>query len=178
MYCVECNCEVVEKHAEKLETYKVKDKEYTVRAKVSVCPYCGNELWDPEAEDRIIKEVYNKYRDEMGLLRPEEIKDIREQYELSQSAFAKLLGFGEKTITRYENGALQDEVQNNFLLLMKLPSNFKVIYEKNVGRLNDIDKIRAKNALKKHLGVWHEAGNDYCFAASNLWDQEDNLVGW
>lgn len=45
----------------------------------------------------------------MGLLTSDEIVAIRESYGLSQVDLAKLLGWGEATISRYESKAIQDE---------------------------------------------------------------------
>ena len=44
-----------------------------------------------------------------GFLQPEEIEKIRKQYGLSQKNFARLLGWGDITIHRYESGAIQDD---------------------------------------------------------------------
>ena len=65
------------------------------------------------------KKAYKKYRTIHNLLNPEEIKSIREKYDLSQNEFSNLLGWGEKTICRYENGAIQDNVHNDLLKLLK-----------------------------------------------------------
>lgn len=59
------------------------------------------------------------YRQRHGLLQPEEIRRIREKYGLSQVAFAKVLGLGNKTVARYENGSIADMAQNNLIELMK-----------------------------------------------------------
>ena len=45
----------------------------------------------------------------MGLLTSDEIVAIRESHGLSQADLAKLLGWGEATISRYESKAIQDE---------------------------------------------------------------------
>ncbi|MBQ8537186.1 MAG: type II toxin-antitoxin system MqsA family antitoxin [Clostridia bacterium] len=177
MYCANCNCEVVEKITERPETYQVKGKEYTVNAQVPVCPHCNIDLWDPDAEDRILRQVYAMYREDTGLLSPEEIKEIREQYGLSQSSFARLLGFGEKTITRYENGALQDEVQNNLLLMMKKQANFQEIFEKNKGRLTEFERSRVKKKLRSRWGFWYAFRNDYHFEATNQWELQEEFAG-
>ncbi len=65
------------------------------------------------------------YRKEHKLLSPEEIKEIREQYGLSQRGLARVLAWGDKTIHRYEKGAVQDKAHNGLLLLMKDPQNMK-----------------------------------------------------
>lgn len=61
----------------------------------------------------------NAYRVKMGLLTSTEIVALRENYGLSQVDLAKLLGWGEATISRYESKAIQDEAYDTMLRLIK-----------------------------------------------------------
>ncbi|MDO4268320.1 MAG: DUF4065 domain-containing protein [Eubacteriales bacterium] len=61
----------------------------------------------------------NAYRVKKGLLTSDEIVAIRENYGLSQVDLAKLLGWGEATISRYESKAIQDEAYDTMLRLIK-----------------------------------------------------------
>ena len=61
----------------------------------------------------------NAYRVKMGLLTSMEIVALRENYGLSQVDLAKLLGWGEATISRYESKAIQDEAYDTMLRLIK-----------------------------------------------------------
>ena len=61
----------------------------------------------------------NAYRVKMGLLTSTEIVALRESYGLSQVDLAKLLGWGEATISRYESEAIQDEAYDTMLRLIK-----------------------------------------------------------
>lgn len=61
----------------------------------------------------------NAYRVKHGLLTSDEIVAIRENYGLSQVDLARLLGWGEATISRYESKAIQDEAYDTMLRLIK-----------------------------------------------------------
>lgn len=61
----------------------------------------------------------NAYRIKHGLLTSDEIVAIRESYGLSQVDLARLLGWGEATISRYESKAIQDEAYDTMLRLIK-----------------------------------------------------------
>ncbi|MCM1467137.1 MAG: DUF4065 domain-containing protein [Alistipes sp.] len=61
----------------------------------------------------------NAYRVKCGLLTSDEIVAIRENYGLSQVDLARLLGWGEATISRYESKAIQDEAYDTMLRLIK-----------------------------------------------------------
>ena len=80
--------------------------------------YCSNseEYWETEemlrANSLAIKDAYRKI---VGLLTSYEIKAIREKYGISQSDFSDVLGWGSKTITRYENHQVQDRAHDDIL---------------------------------------------------------------
>lgn len=61
----------------------------------------------------------NAYRRKHDLLTSDEIVGIRTRYGLSQVDLAKLLGWGEATISRYESKAIQDEAYDNMLRIVK-----------------------------------------------------------
>jgi len=61
----------------------------------------------------------NAYRIIHNLLTSNEIIDIRVNYGLTQVELAKLLGWGEATISRYESKAIQDEAYDNMLRIIK-----------------------------------------------------------
>lgn len=57
----------------------------------------------------------NAYREVMNLLTTNEIGDIREKYNITQMDLATLLGWGGKTITRYEGHHVQDVAHDTIL---------------------------------------------------------------
>ncbi|MBQ4283985.1 MAG: DUF4065 domain-containing protein [Lachnospira sp.] len=57
----------------------------------------------------------NAYREANGLLTTEQIVAIRKKYNISQSDLANLLGWGGKTITRYEGHQVQDVAHDTIL---------------------------------------------------------------
>ena len=81
--------------------------------------------------------VYNEYRKKHKLLLPDEIKNIRETYGLSQTSFSRLLNWKDKTIQRYERGAIQDKIHNSLLLFLKKPENMKMFIEQNEINLDE-----------------------------------------
>lgn len=57
----------------------------------------------------------NAYREKMGLLASHQIASIRARYGISQSDLCLLLGWGAKTITRYESHQVQDIAHDTIL---------------------------------------------------------------
>lgn len=80
--------------------------------------YCdkAEELYMDEQQmqenDLRLKDAYRKSQ---GLLTSSEICDIRAKYKISQSDFCILLGWGGKTITRYEGHQVQDKAHDTIL---------------------------------------------------------------
>ena len=91
-YCAECNKNVDVILSKKKINLHVKGIEVSIDADILVCKECGEEVWDKDIDDRVMRELYAKYRLTKGLLLPEEIKNIRSQYGVSQVVFAKILG--------------------------------------------------------------------------------------
>ena len=86
----------------------------------------------------------NAYRVKMGLLTSDEIVAIRENYGLSQVDLAKLLGWGEATISRYESKAIQDEAYDTMLRLIK---------DNPLQALESLKKNSDKFSVKKRLEI-------------------------
>ncbi len=147
MYCPKCNADVETTVREVLETYPVKGESITVKALVRFCNVCGEDLWDEELDEQNLLRAYAEYRRIHGLLQPEEIRAIREKYQLSQVAFARVLGLGDKSVTRYENGSIADLAQNNLIALARHPSVFKELLEQSRSKISPDDYQTANLAL-------------------------------
>lgn len=141
-FCPVCGIEQETEIIEKEEASNVRGDEIKALARIRVCSVCGEELFDEELEEGNIKKVYDIYRKKHGILLPEEIRNIRESYGLSQRAFAKLLGIGEASIARYETGALPEKSLSNLLMLLKDPKNMEKLLEKNEDVLSQREKAR------------------------------------
>lgn len=99
-------------------TYIVKGTSITFKEKIKINEITGEEIYDSELEQENDIKLYSEYRKLKNLLFPEEIKEIREKFGVTQVEFAQILGLGDKTIARYENGSLQDTAQNNLIKIV------------------------------------------------------------
>lgn len=144
-FCDKCDKEAETAIITQPETYQVFGEDITVDAEVLICSERGETLFCEELDSTTLQNVYNEYRRRHKLLLPEE---IREQYGLSQRSFAKLLNWGDKTICRYENGAVQNKAHNSLLLFLRNPENMKIYLTQNAISLGD----RQKKKLLDHIG--------------------------
>lgn len=108
------------------------------------------------------------YRKKMGLLLSGEICKIRSRYGISQSDLCTLLGWGAKTITRYESCQVQDKAHNSilkklasdpewFISLLKESEGMisQEAYHKYLKRANDLYSDSQEIYLKKAIGAMY-----------------------
>jgi putative zinc finger/helix-turn-helix YgiT family protein len=145
--CPICEDEKKLSYGMKKETLIINKQRINITSKIYHCQEGDHYFYAPEDEEKKFQDAYRKYREQNGLLQPEEIKEIREKYGLSQRAFARFLGWGEITIQRYETGALQDNAHNNLLLLIQETSNFERLFEVRKLQLNTKDVVKINKKL-------------------------------
>jgi putative zinc finger/helix-turn-helix YgiT family protein len=130
-----------------METFPVRGEDIEVETEVAVCPECGEDLSIEELDILALEKAFAEYRLRHGLLSPEEIRQIRERYGLSQRAFALVLGWGEITVHRYEAGSLQDPAHDTQLRMAADPSNITLLLSTNGSRLTARQRARLEAAL-------------------------------
>ena len=94
---------------------------------VTKCSECGFEYLDDSAE-AIRHEAVCRH---LGVLNPDEIRRIREEYGFSRAEFSRLTRLGEATLNRWENGILvQNQAYDRFLRLLRFPENVRRLQTK------------------------------------------------
>ncbi len=110
------------------EKYKIRGEIIPIEVKILICEE-GHEFDDPKSDDDSVDLSYREYRRREGLLQPEEVKELRFSYGLTQKELSSLLGWGGATLSRYENGALQSESHDRLLKMIQDPKNLLSILE-------------------------------------------------
>lgn len=101
----------------------------------------------------------NAYRVKHGLLTSDEIVAIRESYGLSQVDLARLLGWGEATISRYESKAIQDEAYDTMLRLIKdNPLQALEFLKKNADKFSVLKRLEVRSKIVEKLDSY---GKEY-----------------
>lgn len=72
-----------------------------------------------------INQVHNQYREKYGIPFPEEIKYIREKYEVSAKKMSEILGLGPNAYRLYESGEMPTVAIGRLILSIKNPDDFK-----------------------------------------------------
>ena len=90
----------------------------------------------------------NAYRVKHGLLTSDEIVAIRESYGLSQVDLARLLGWGEATISRYESKDIQDEAYDTMLRFIKdNPLKALEFLKKNAAKFTELKRSEVREKI-------------------------------
>lgn len=149
IYCPKCDKETKSQIVSKNEEYKVRGEKFSIKANICICDECKEEVFCEELDKGNLQLVYDQYREKHQLLKPDQIRNIRRKYGLSQRAISRLLEWGEITYTRYENGTIQDAVHNEVLEFIEKPENMLTIYEKKKDLLSVSEKEGLSNILKQ-----------------------------
>lgn len=113
--CICCMEEHDVKTVRMMEHTKFKNVDVDYEANYFYCD-AAEELYMDESQmrmnDTAVKDAYRRIQ---GLLTSKEIIEIRAKYGISQTDLCVLLGWGGKTITRYESHQVQDKAHDTIL---------------------------------------------------------------
>lgn len=119
-YCVECGCEREYTISSSRETITVRDHTFSYIEMHAHCQTCGEEIYVPEINDENVQSREDGYRQAAGLITVAEINEILRKYNIGAGPLARLLGFGEVTISRYVEGQLPSRANSDLLLQIKV----------------------------------------------------------
>lgn len=145
--CPECMQMTEYNVVKRADTFEVRGERITVDAQVAVCRTCGEDIGLGELDDATFQAAYAVYRARHDLLSPDKIKAIRSKYGLGQKAFARLLGWGDVTLARYESGSLQSVSHDQTLRLAEDPDTVRKLMTRNASRLSPAQLAE----LRSHL---------------------------
>lgn len=120
--CPLCDCTHEVEERLRMTTAVIKGEEVTYEERFYFCANAEeseNEYETAAMMNENLLRARNAYRKKLGLLTSEEIIEIRERYGLSQVDLARLLGWGEATIARYESKAIQEGAYDAMLRLIR-----------------------------------------------------------
>ena len=167
VYCPYCKKEVDYK-IEKREVKEFRGIEINTYENVAVCKECHQDLYANEIEEKNNERIYELYREKANIIKPQDIVQLREKYNISQRELTAILGFGKMTINRYERGGVPTKSQSDYIKLLiendnkfveKVKESYKNgnINEKTYGKivseeLNiNISKEEVQDNIRKYL---------------------------
>ncbi len=153
LICPVCEKEVEVKPANTIRKVNIRGETFEVPVKLYKCLECGyDQIEDHEDPQDEIDIAFREYRKKHNMLQPEEIKFIRKKYGLTQQELAKILGISPATLSRYENGGLQEFAHDRLLQFIAEPKNMYALIEKNKSLLSDDRTKELKNKIFEAMG--------------------------
>lgn len=144
VYCPYCKKEVKYK-IERRILKEFKGIEINTFEEVAVCQSCNEDLYINEIENKNNERIYDLYRKNTDIIKPEDIIKFREKYDISQRELTAILGFGKMTINRYERGGLPTKSQSDYIkLLIDNENEFIKIVKESFDRGNITQKTFIK----------------------------------
>ncbi len=115
-----CTCpSCMEEHEVKTvlvdESSVYKDEKVCYKAEYMLCDNTQELFASEQQLSQNDLNLKNAYRKKHGLLTSDEIVSIRSKYNITQSDLCLLLGWGGKTIARYEGHQIQDKAHDSIL---------------------------------------------------------------
>ncbi len=103
-------------------TTEVKDfrkEKYTVHVRYYICEDTGEQFTTTEQDSLLFNDLYAQYRIRHGIPFPDEIKDIRNRYNLNYSQITRILGFGANQYAKYETGEMPSESNGKMIAAIR-----------------------------------------------------------
>ena len=80
------------------------------------CPKCKEIVLRLDEARKLRERAHDLYRDKYGLLSAEEIRSLRERFDLTQAELSHFLGLGQNSLSRWESGRTIQSVAMDYLL--------------------------------------------------------------
>ena len=128
-YCYDCD-EYVEYDEKAVKrTISVRGVKISCIITECYCKKCGERVLVDSVEKGNEIKLYDLYKQKMGLLTSEEIRNILRKRDMKQKELAAFLSIGEKDITRYLNGSIQSKNIDKMLRLVDDDEAFERMME-------------------------------------------------
>ena len=88
------------------------------------CIDSGEQFTTTALDEVNMNQVYNRYREKFNILFPDEIKRIREKYDLRASKISEILGFGVNSFRQYESGEMPSVANAKLIQMIDDPNIF------------------------------------------------------
>src|SRR5580704_7419043 len=100
-------------------------EEFEVRLHYYLCEDSNEIFTEGELDTLNLNQAYNQYREKYKIPFPDDIRGIREKYNLSAARMAEVLGFGTNVYRQYEAGEVPSVSNARLIGLAKDPEEFR-----------------------------------------------------
>lgn len=132
------------------EIVHVRDIDVRVNRVLRKCEVCNAEFENSRDYDWK-RDAYAAYRKEKNYHTPDQVKSWRARFGLTQAEVSQLLGWGEATLGRYENGALPTDAQHRQLSALMRPAGLAQALEESPGAIPEQKHLEIMDKLRPAL---------------------------
>lgn len=101
------------------ETKEFRKEKFCVHVRYYVCEDTGEQFTTTGQDTLQFNDLYAQYRIKHGIPFPDEIKTIRQRYNLNYSQISRILGFGANQYAKYETGEVPSESNGKMIAAIK-----------------------------------------------------------
>ncbi len=113
-----------------------------------------------------INQVHNLYREKYGIPFPEEIKNIREKYEVSAKKMSEILGLGSNAYRLYESGEIPSVSIGRLIASIKEADEFRkqIEFSTHLLKENEYQKLlkNVEHLIDVERNAWKKIFEDNC----------------
>jgi HTH-type transcriptional regulator/antitoxin MqsA len=109
-------CEGPVTHVREVRDVTVGRRTVAVEHELYHCAACGEDFFEPQAMDDVLRRAAEKVRELEGTLAPAEIVALRRGLGYTQAELEAILNSGAKTVTRWERGTVAPTGSTDTLL--------------------------------------------------------------
>lgn len=142
-------------------TLPFRKNEFEVVYHYYLCEDTKEQFTDDELDNINVAQVHNQYREKYGIPFPEEIKSIREKYDVSASKMAELLGFGTNIYRLYETGEMPSVSNGRLILSINQPEEF-------IRQVEASSHIISSKEVEKYIAIAKQLETE---EESNYWER-------
>lgn len=133
-------------------TFIIHQHEYLVTAPARFDATTDELVDDIELDDGAVAIANQMYRQEIGLVSADDIKQYRAKINLSQREFAKLLGWSPNTVALYETDAFPSEANNKILKILMTDDHLLMcLFNESADKLSKQSITSIKGYLQTHF---------------------------
>ncbi|GAB4176055.1 MAG: hypothetical protein Kow00108_11330 [Calditrichia bacterium] len=158
-YCPNCGAKDTVRRVKTKLDFNFKNEIITVDAEIYECSNCREQFDDAFESEKYVQEARRIYFEKHHLLKPEELKQFLDEYDLSYRDVEAITGIAFKTISRYVYGVIPDRSNSTLLKILKNYKNvFLDLVEENKQKLSTRKYKKLVNRLKTE--IQKETNND------------------
>ncbi|MBN8666348.1 MAG: DUF4065 domain-containing protein [Chitinophagales bacterium] len=113
------------------------------------CVDTGDSFTTDELDNINIIQVHNRYREKYRIPFVDEVRHIREQYDLTAVKMSEVLGLGINMYRNYESGEMPTLAHGHLLSIAADPVQFEQLFEKRRSGFTDSEYERVKKKLAR-----------------------------